>query len=50
MCTLIVLPALYGSLGFLVAVIAAWLYNLAAGAIGGIELEVKEPRRSVVPG
>ena len=28
---IIVLPLLYGALGFIVAVIAAWLYNLAAG-------------------
>ena len=38
---IIVLPILYGGLGFIVAVIAAWLYNLAAGAVGGIEIDVQ---------
>ena len=38
---IIVLPLLYGALGFIVAVIAAWLYNLAAGAVGGIEIDVQ---------
>ena len=28
-------------LGFVVAIIAAWLYNLAAGFVGGIEIELK---------
>lgn len=39
--SIILLPILYGGLGFLVAVIAAWLYNLAAGYVGGIEIDVK---------
>lgn len=39
---IIAFPILYGGLGFLAALIAAWLYNLLAGFVGGIELEVAE--------
>jgi serine/threonine protein kinase len=38
---ILVLPIFYGVLGFIVAVIAAWLYNLAAGFVGGIEIDVQ---------
>lgn len=38
---IIVLPIFYGVLGFVVAVIAAWLYNVAAGFVGGIEIDVQ---------
>ena len=38
---IILLPLLYGGLGFVVAVIAAWLYNLAAGLTGGVEIDLK---------
>jgi hypothetical protein len=38
---IIVLPIFYGVLGLIVAVIAAWLYNLAAGYVGGIEIDVQ---------
>ena len=38
---IVLLPILYGGLGFIVALIAAWLYNLAAGFVGGIEIDVK---------
>jgi hypothetical protein len=38
---IVVLPIFYGVLGFLMAVIAAWLYNLAAGFTGGVEIERK---------
>jgi len=37
---IVVLPFFYGFLGFIVAIIAAWLYNLAAGFVGGIEIDV----------
>jgi hypothetical protein len=37
----VLLPILYGGLWFVVAIIAAWLYNLAAGLVGGIEIELK---------
>jgi len=38
---IILLPIFYGGLGFIVAIIAAWLYNLAAGFVGGIEIDVQ---------
>jgi len=38
---IVVLPIIYGVLGFIGAIVVAWLYNLAAGFTGGIEIEVK---------
>jgi hypothetical protein len=38
---IIILPIFYGVLGLVVAIIAAWLYNLAAGFVGGIEIDVQ---------
>jgi len=38
---IVLLPIFYGGLGFIVAIIAAWLYNLAAGFVGGIEIDVQ---------
>jgi len=35
----IVLPIVYGILGFVGGIIAAGLYNLVAGVIGGVEME-----------
>jgi len=35
----IVAPIVYGCLGFVVTLITAALYNLAAGIVGGIEIE-----------
>ena len=37
----VVFPVLYGALGFLTTLIGAWLYNLAAGIVGGVELDVQ---------
>ena len=37
---IIILPIFYGGLGFVIMLIAAWLYNVVAGLIGGIELDV----------
>ena len=34
-------PILYGGLGFVGTLVAASLYNLIAGRVGGIELEVQ---------
>jgi hypothetical protein len=33
----IVFPFLYGLMGFVGTLIAAWLYNVAAGIVGGVE-------------
>lgn len=37
----IVLPILYGILGFVTALVGAALYNLAAGWIGGIDVQIE---------
>jgi hypothetical protein len=38
---IVALPLLYGGLGFVMAVIASWLYNALAGLVGGIEIDVR---------
>ena len=38
---IIVFPILYGCIGFVGTLIAAALYNLVAGWVGGIEIEVQ---------
>jgi hypothetical protein len=40
---IVILPILYGCMGFIASLVGAWLYNQLAGAVGGIEIEV-EPR------
>jgi hypothetical protein len=34
-------PLFYGCLGFVTSLIGALLYNLVAGAVGGIEIEIQ---------
>jgi hypothetical protein len=36
----VLLPICYGLLGFVATLIAAWLYNVAAGMVGGIEVDI----------
>jgi hypothetical protein len=38
---IIIFPVLYGGIGFVATLIAAWLYNVLAGAVGGIELDIQ---------
>jgi len=38
---IIVFPIFYGVMGFVTTLIAAWLYNVLAGWVGGVELEVQ---------
>jgi len=38
---IVAFPILYGCLGFVGTLIGAWLYNLAAGAVGGIEMDLQ---------
>ena len=38
--SIIILPIFYGVLGFVSAYAVAWLYNLLASRIGGIELDI----------
>ena len=37
----VILPIFYGVLGFVASLIAAALYNLIAGWVGGVELDVQ---------
>ncbi len=38
---IVFLPIMYGGIGFIVTLIAAWLYNVAAGIVGGVEMDVQ---------
>ena len=38
---IIVLPIIYGGFGFVMAFVQAWLFNLVAKKIGGLEIEVE---------
>lgn len=38
---IIVLPLFYGAMGFIAMLIGAWLYNVAAGIVGGVEIDVR---------
>ena len=37
---IIVFPILYGIIGFIFALIGAWIYNLLASWIGGIQVDI----------
>ena len=37
---IILFPILYGCIGFVASLIGAWLYNVLAGMVGGVELDV----------
>ena len=34
-------PVLYGGVGFVATLIGAWLYNVVAGLVGGIEMDLQ---------
>ena len=38
---MIILPIVYGVLGFIMGAISALIYNVAAGFVGGIEIELE---------
>ena len=38
---IILLPVLYGGLGFVAALVGAWLYNTISGFVGGIEIDAQ---------
>lgn len=40
--TLVLAPVLYGVLGALVNALMAWIYNLVAARLGGIEIEIDD--------
>jgi hypothetical protein len=37
---ILVFPILYGLMGFVITLLAAWLYNFAADFVGGVEIDV----------
>ena len=39
--SIILFPILYGAIGFVASLIGAWLYNVLAGIVGGVELDVQ---------
>lgn len=39
---LIFIPVIYGIAGFIASAIAAWAYNLLAGWVGGVRIELEE--------
>ena len=39
----VVLPVIYGLAGFVFTAIACLIYNMVAGWVGGIEIEIGEP-------
>ena len=39
--SIVLFPICYGLLGFVMTLLGAWLYNLIAGMVGGIELDVE---------
>ncbi len=38
---IVLFPILYGLMGFVATLIGAWLYNIVAGMVGGIEIDVQ---------
>lgn len=46
---IIIMPIIYGIMGFLAGVISALIYNVAAGWVGGIELEVEGATHAAAP-
>jgi hypothetical protein len=38
---IVLLPIVYGCLGFVSMAIMAWLYNVLAGAVGGVEVDIR---------
>ena len=37
----VLLPLLYAALGFVFGALSAWVYNVVAGRIGGLEIELE---------
>ena len=38
---IIILPIMYGCFGFVMTLFMAWMYNLLAGVVGGIEVDLQ---------
>lgn len=41
------MPFFYGFLGFIMGAVGAWIYNVASGWLGGIQLELQPPAAAV---
>jgi hypothetical protein len=39
---IVIMPVFYGVLGFVMSAFMAWLYNLVAGLVGGLEIEIEQ--------
>jgi hypothetical protein len=39
--SIVVFPVLYGAIGFVTTLIGAWLYNVLAGIVGGIQIDLQ---------
>jgi hypothetical protein len=37
---IVLFPVIYGCMGFIASLIGAWLYNILAGMVGGVEIDV----------
>jgi hypothetical protein len=38
---IVIFPILYATIGFVSALVGSWLYNLAAGVVGGIKIDLE---------
>lgn len=39
--SIVFFPVLYGCIGFVTALVGAWLYNLMSGFVGGVQMDVQ---------
>lgn len=46
---IIIVPIVYGVMGFIAGIITALIYNVAAGWVGGINLEVEGATHAAAP-
>jgi hypothetical protein len=37
----VVFPIFYGLMGFVTTLVGAWLYNVVAGVVGGVEVDIQ---------
>jgi hypothetical protein len=45
----ILLPFFYAAIGFIFGALTAWIYNVVAGWVGGLEFELKAPVQFSAP-
>lgn len=46
---IVLLPVFYGVLGVVFGALSAWLYNVFAGMVGGIEVQLEPPPGPTAP-